>query len=237
MADAPERAQTNHLLSAIPKDELARIRPFLKDMELKCREDIYQSDEPTDHVWFPTAGVVSLVAEFMEGEPVEIATIGPEGMVGIQVFLGNDQMPARAFVQVPGRAVCMKAEDFHRLVKECPRFERLLLRYTLALLNQISQAAACNRAHSVEERLARWLLMTQDRVNSPEFPLTQDFLAQMLGVRRPTVSIAAGMLSKAGLIHYVRGRITILDRVGLEKASCECYRVIADEFRRLVGAV
>jgi CRP-like cAMP-binding protein len=122
-------------------------------------------------------------------------------------------------------------------VKENSGFERLLLRYTLALMNQISQAAACNRAHSVEERLARWLLMTQDRVQSSEFPLTQEFLGQMLGVRRPTVSIAAGMLSKAGLIHYVRGRITILDRPGLEKASCECYRVIADEFRRLVGAV
>ncbi|MGN6848454.1 MAG: Crp/Fnr family transcriptional regulator [Sphingomicrobium sp.] len=237
MADAPERAQTNHLLAAIPKDELARIRPLLKDIELKFREDLYQSDEPTDHVWFPTLGVVSMVTEFMEGEPVEVATIGPEGMVGIQQFLGNDRMPIRAFIQVPGRALCMKADDFHTVVKENPGFERLLLRYTLALMNQISQAAACNRAHSVEERLARWLLMTQDRVHSPEFPLTQEFLGQMLGVRRPTVSIAAGMLSKAGLIHYVRGRITILDRAGLEKASCECYRVIADEFRRLVGAV
>lgn len=237
MADAPERPLTNHLLAAIPSDEFARIRPLLKDMELRFREDIYQSAEPTNHVWFPTVGVVSLVTEFMEGEPVEIATIGPEGMVGIQIFLGNDQMPARAFVQVPGRALCMKADDFHRMVKENPGFERLLLRYTLALMNQISQAAACNRAHGVEERLARWLLMTQDRVHSPEFPLTQEFLAQMLGVRRPTVSIAAGMLSKAGLIHYVRGRITVLDRAGLEKASCECYRVISDEFQRLVGKV
>jgi CRP-like cAMP-binding protein len=112
MADAPGRAQTNHLLAAIPKDELARIRPLLKDIELKFREDLYQSDEPTDHVWFPTRGVVSLVAEFMEGEPVEIATIGTEGMVGIQQFLGNDRMPIRAFVQVPGRALCMKADEF-----------------------------------------------------------------------------------------------------------------------------
>jgi CRP-like cAMP-binding protein len=234
--DAPKVKPSNHLLGAIPKDELDRIRPHLEDVELKFREDIYQSGEPTDCVWFPHIGVISLVTEFMEGDPVEISTIGHEGMVGVQHLLGNHQMPLRAFVQVSGRAARMGAEDFKRAVAENPRFERLLLRYTLALLNQISQAAACNRTHSVEERLARWLLMTQDRVDSPEFPLTQEFLSQMLGVRRPTVSIAAGMLSKAGLIHYSRGQITILNRGELEQASCECYRVITSEFQRLVGS-
>lgn len=233
---APKTAPSNRLLAAVPKDEIERIRPFLEEVELRFREDLYQSCEPADHVWFPHIGVVSLVTEFVEGGPVEVSTIGCEGMVGIQQLLGDDQMPLRAFVQVAGRGVRMKADDFKRLVEENPGFERILLRYTLALFNQVSQAASCNRTHTVEERLARWLLMTHDRVEASEFPITQEFLAQMLGVRRPTVSIAAGMLSKAGLIHYVRGRMTILNRPGLEQASCECYRVIANEFRRLVGA-
>ena len=145
-------------------------------------------------------------------------------------------MASKAFIQIPGDGVRIKADAFRRMVKECPRFEALLLRYTLALMNQMAQNAACNRTHSVEERLARWLLMTQDRVHEATFPLTQEFIAQMLGVRRPTVSLAAGMLAKAGMISYVRGRMTILSRSGLEEASCECYRVIRGEFERLVGS-
>jgi CRP-like cAMP-binding protein len=156
-------------------------------------------------------------------------------MIGIPLVLGSDTWDNRAFVQVPGEALRMKASVFKRLLKRSPKLNALLLRYTLALLNQIAQSAACNRAHSVDERCARWLLMTHDRVKKDSFPLTQEFLAQMLGVHRPTVSIAARMLQKAGLIQYVRGTITITDRKALEVASCDCYRSINKEYERLLS--
>ena len=235
MADAPHVKPRNRLLGVLPQTEQARILPLIEDIPLEFRQDIYCDHVPTEHVWFPHEGVISIVAEFSEGQPVEVATIGPEGMVGIQILLGADQVAGKAFVQVAGSAGRMRAEDFLKAVAECPHLDRLLRRYTLALFNQVAQAAGCNRAHSIEERLARWLLMTQDRVHSREFPLTQEFLAQMLGVRRPTVSLAAGILAKANLIHYVRGRITIVDRSGLEGVACECYKIITNEFERLVG--
>ena len=234
MADAPEITTRNRLLAALPASERARIQPLLTEVPLELRKDLYGPDEPTECVWFPYSGVVSLVTELTDGEPVEVATIGPEGMVGVQHLLGADRMSSRAFVQVVGRAGRMTAADFRRVVDESPELNRLLHRYVLALFAFVTQTAACNRMHTIEERLARWLLLTNDRVHSREFSLTQEFLAQMLGVRRPTVSLAAGMLSKAGLIHYVRGHITILDRAGLEGAACECYQVIASEFQRLV---
>ena len=162
-----------------------------------------------------------------EGLPVEIATVGPEGMVGLPVFLSDEQVAHRAFVQVPGEGARIAADAFRRLIPRCPVLNHLLLRYTLALLHQIGQNAACNRIHLVEERCARWLLMSHDRVQEDSFPLTQEFLAQMLGVRRPTVSIAGGMLARAGVVTYTRGQITILDRAGLEAAACECYRIIS----------
>jgi CRP-like cAMP-binding protein len=235
MPDSVQLSRSSRLLQALPEQDLAHVRPLLEDVTLAFREEIYRRDEPARHVWFPTAGVVSLVNELVDGQPVEVATIGPEGMVGIQLLLGSDRIGHRAFVQVPGAALRMTADDFRRTVSEVPAFELLLRRYTLALFNQIAQAAACNRIHNVEERLSRWLLMTHDRVGTANFPLTQEFIGQMLGVRRPTVSLAAGMLQHAGLIHYVRGRITILDRPGLEAASCECYGTIVAEFERLTG--
>ena len=235
MADAPETAVKNRLLAHIPASERERIQPLLEEVPLDFHEDLYQQNQPTECVWFPYSGVVSLVTELSDGEPVEVATIGPEGMVGVPQLLGADRMSSRAFVQVPGRAGRMSAADFRRVVAESPELNRLLHRYVLALFSFVTQTAACNRMHTIEERLARWLLMTNDRVHSREFSLTQEFLAQMLGVRRPTVSLAAGMLAKAGLIHYVRGHITILDRAGLEGAACECYQAIASEFQRLVG--
>ena len=235
MADAPEISVKNRLVATLPPSERDRIQPLLEEVALEFRQDLYEAGEPSECVWFPFSGVVSLVTEFADGEPVEIATIGPEGMVGIQQLLGADWVPSRAFVQVAGRGGRMKSGDFRQSIAENPEFSRLLHRYVLALFNTVAQTAACNRMHTIEERLARWLLMTNDRVHSHEFSLTQEFLAQMLGVRRPTVSLAAGMLAKAGLIHYVRGHITILDRAGLEAAACECYRVITNEFQRLVG--
>lgn len=235
MADAPEITVKNRLLAMLPAPDRARIEPMLTEVPLEFREDLYRPGQPTECVWFPYSGVVSLVTELTDGEPVEIATIGPEGMVGVQQLLGADRMSSRAFVQVAGAAGRMTAADFHRIVDESPELNRLLHRYVLALFSFVAQTAACNRMHTIEERLARWLLMTNDRVHSREFSLTHEFLAQMLGVRRPTVSLAAGMLAKAGLIHYVRGHITILDRIGLEDAACECYQTIASEFQRLVG--
>lgn len=234
MSKSQSNSIGNHILAALPDDETEILRPHLEAVPLPFRQDIYSQSVPIEHVYFVDCGVVSLTSPMQEGIPVEIATIGPEGMVGIPVFLGAGQTPHRAFVQVPGDGLRMSSGEFKRLIAECPTLTRLLLRYTLGLMNQMAQNAACNRAHSVDERCARWLLMTQDRVTSSSFPLTQEFLAQMLGVRRPTVSIAAGMLANAGLITYVRGQIKIIDRGGLEAAACECYGIITAEFKRLL---
>jgi CRP-like cAMP-binding protein len=231
----PQAAPMNRILAALPPEEMDRLEPHLETVDLPTRMVLYEPNSPVEHVYFPHRGVVSLLTLMPDGTAVEIATVGPEGMVGMPVLLGAEQMASKAFIQIPGDGVRIKADAFRRVVKECSRFEALLLRYTLALMNQMAQNGACNRTHSVEERLARWLLMTQDRVHEATFPLTQEFIAQMLGVRRPTVSLAAGMLAKAGMISYVRGRMTILNRAGLEEASCECYRVIRGEFERLVG--
>lgn len=232
----PKAPRTNRILAALPPEEVEILRPHLHEVPLAYRQDLYEAAAPVEHVYFPHSGVASLLSVTKGGASVEIATIGPEGMVGMAVFLGAERTPHKAFIQVPGQAARIEADAFRHVIGRCPALNRLLLRYALALMNQMAQNAACNRVHSVEERCARWLLMTQDRVHSPAFPLTQEFLGQMLGVRRPTVSMAVGMLSKAGLIAYLRGHVTVLDRPGLEAASCECYRVIADEFERLVGA-
>lgn len=226
----------NRLLGTLPPEEMEILRPHLTEVPLIFRERLYEAGEPIRHVWFPNSGVVSMVTELAEGDPVELATIGPEGMVGIALILGSERMENIAFNQIAGDALRMDAAQFRSSLERCPALHRLLLRYTAALMQQISQGAACNRMHTVEERCARWLLMTHDRVYKPNFLLTQEFLGQMLGVRRPTVSLAAGMLQKAGLIHYSRGEITICDREGLEAAACECYEVIRKEFERLVGA-
>lgn len=227
--------RANRILSALPPEEMELLLPRLEAVQLPFRRNIYEADRPVDHVYFLHRGVASMVTEMPGGLSVEIATVGPEGMVGIPILLGAERMTSKAFMQVPGEGVRMEADAFRNLIGRCPVLNRLLLRYTLALMTLLAQNAACNRAHAVEERCSRWLLLTQDRVRQASFPLTQEFLAQMLGVRRPTVSIAAGMLARAGLISYVRGVITILDRAGLEAATCDCYRIIAGEFEHLLG--
>jgi CRP-like cAMP-binding protein len=225
----------NRILAALPRSEMERLRPHLEEMEFPQYYTFYEKNLPISHVYFLERGVGSLISLMPDGMPVEVATVGPEGMIGVALLLGADQMPHRALMQIEGAGVRIKADVFKDLLAQSPTLQTLLMRYTLALLTLMAQNAACNRTHSVEERCARWLLLTHDRVYGETFPLTQDFLSQMLGVRRPTVSIAAGMLAKAGLINYVRGVITILDRRGLEEATCECYRVIRGEFDRLVG--
>ena len=225
----------NLLLALTPADEMERIRPHLDQVDLTFRQGIYASGEANDYAYFPHAGVFSMVSSQEEdGMLVEVATIGYEGMIGLPLLLGGGSTPGECFCQVPGQAGRIADEAFGQLIDTCPGFRRVLLRYTQALITQISQSAACNRMHPVEERCARWLLMSQDRVGASHFELTQEFMAQMLGVRRPTVSVAAGMLQKAGLITYSRGLLVITDRQGLEAASCSCYRIILDEFRRLI---
>ena len=227
----------NLLLTLVPPDELARIEPHLEQVDLEFRHSIYKDGQPNAFAYFPHAGVLSIVSPANDegGLIVEIATIGLEGMVGLPLLLGGENTPGECFAQVAGQAARIPATEFQELVDALPTFRRVLLRYTQALITQIAQGAACNRMHPIEERCARWLLMTQDRVGAAHYRLTQEFLAQMLGVRRPSVSVAAGILQKAGLITYSRGLIVVSDRKGLEAASCSCYRVITDEFRRLVG--
>ena len=233
-----QRFQTpgeNRLLAALPKKEGARLRPLLEQVSFGLKEVVYEADRPIAHVLFPLSGVFSLVIEMENGGgAVEVGTIGNEGLVGTPVFLGTEKSPMRAFCQVPGEGLRMTADDFRReAVGRAGPLQELVRLSTQALVTQISQTVACNHLHSIQERMCRWLLMTHDRVGVDEFLLTQEFLAQMLGVRRPSVSVVAGLLQNAKLIQYVRGRMTIRNREGLEKEACECYEVVRREFDRL----
>ncbi len=225
----------NRLLDSLPRADIERLRPHLEAVSVEISHVVYEPDGPIRHVYFPTSCVISLVTYLEGGTSLEMATIGLEGMVGLPIFLGSDTMPSRAFGQVPGEALRIETDAFRAEIERNGPLVRVLNRYTQALFNQVAQTTACNRVHPVGRRCARWLLQAHDRVGSDQFLLTQEFLAQMLGVRRSGVSAAAGMLQKAGLIRYARGRITVLDRPGLESASCECYRVIKREFDRLLG--
>jgi CRP-like cAMP-binding protein len=226
----------NLLLSLLTPKELKRVRSHSEEVVLTFSEPLHNQNSPIEYAYFPHSGVCSLTrSPFSKGGlSVELATIGNEGMVGLPLALGDDRMPFKCFCQVTGQAARIEAAAFKELIETCPSLLRVLLRYAQALLSQIAQSAACNRMHPIEERCARWLLMTQDRVGADHFALTQEFLAQMLGVRRPSVSVAASMLQRAGLIQYSRGLVVITDRAGLEAATCDCYRVINDEFERLL---
>jgi CRP-like cAMP-binding protein len=224
----------NLLLAALPRDEYDRMRLHVEKVSLPLRDILYEANEPIGHVFFPLNGVVSLVI-MDSGFTLEVGIIGNEGLVGTPVFLGSERSPTRAIAQIPGEALRMEAKVFQKEMKRGGPLHGLVQRYTQSMINQISQSIVCNRRHSVEKRMRRWLLMSHDRVGADEFPLTHEFLAQMLGVRRPTVTAVARTLQKAGLIDYHRGRITVLDRKGLEAASCECYEVVAKELNRLLG--
>jgi CRP-like cAMP-binding protein len=227
-------AGENRLLVALPKDEYARLLPHMEKVPLLLRDILYEANGPIAHVFFPLAGVVSLV--IMDNDcTLEVGIIGNEGMVGTPVFLGAERSPTMAIVQIPGEALRMEVKFFQKEMRRDGPLYGLVQRYTQAMINHISQSIICNRRHSVKKRMCRWLLMSHNRVGADEFLLTHEFLAQMLGVRRPTVTAMAGTLQKAGLISYHRGRITILDRKGMEAAACECYEVIAKELDRLLG--
>jgi CRP-like cAMP-binding protein len=191
-------------------------------------------NEEIENAYFVTNGVVSMVNEPDNGDIVEFATIGNEGMVGFPIVLGTPSIPSRVIVQVAGSGLHIATSDLLACLRETPTLHRLLMRYVMAVLNQIAQSTSCNRLHQVQERCARWLLHTHDRVESDGFMLTHEFLSQMLGVHRPTVTIAARMLQQAGLIRYSRGKVEVIDRPGLEAASCNCYRLIVDQYERLL---
>ncbi|HEV8585149.1 MAG TPA: Crp/Fnr family transcriptional regulator [Methylomirabilota bacterium] len=229
------RTHSNRLIAALPAAHRKRLLKALEPVSLTLRQPLYEAGDPIKFVYFPLSGVHSIVSTVADSGIVEVATVGNEGMVGIPVFLGGRSTPDEAFCHVPGSALRMRAPRFREQVRRSRALRAVMLRYTQAFIHQIEQHAACNRLHSVAERCASWLLMTHDRVSADEFPLTQESLAQMLGVRRATVTTAAGMLQRAGLIRYTRGRIAIVDRKKLKRASCVCYRIIRQEYRRLLG--
>jgi CRP-like cAMP-binding protein len=225
----------NRLLDALPGEELERLRPDLEPVSLGIKDVLIEADGPIGHVWFPVDSVCSVVATMTDGQQVEVGTIGNEGMVGLPVFLGRNSVPLSTFCQVPGEAVRMRSEALRTEVKLGDKLHDLLQRFTEATFIFASQSSACNRLHSVEQRASRWLLHTHDRLDSDEFLLTQEFLAQMLGVRRASVSKVASELQREGLVSYSRGKVTVTDRTGLESKSCECYAIIREEFDRLPG--
>ena len=225
----------NLLLAALIPEEYKRLLPYLEPVSLNFKQVLYAPNEVIEYVYFVNHGVVSLVNIMQNGDTVEVATVGNEGMVGLPVFLKAKTIPGEAFTQVAGDALRMRADVFQREVTPSSPLYNRLQRYTQALFNQIAQSAACNRVHSIEERFCRWMLMIQDRVETNQFPLTQEFLSQMLGVRRASVSVVAAIIQKAGLISYKRGKMTILDREGMEDVTCECYAMIKGEFKRLLG--
>ncbi len=224
MVPSPEMVK-NRLLAALPAEELEQILPMLEVTHLKLKEFLHKQGEPVEHVYFPGGGFASVVTVLESGEMVEVATIGREGAVGVTAVLEDQPVPFASMVQGEiGTCYRMQSDAFRRQMDLRRGFYHLLTRYSQALVGFVMQSTGCNAVHRVEQRLARWLLMAQDRMESTEFPMTQEFMAMMLGVTRPTVTLVAGTLQKAGLITYHRGRITIVDREKLEAASCECYR-------------
>jgi CRP-like cAMP-binding protein len=225
----------NRLLGLLPPRDYARLRPHLRRIPLEYRQSLYRAHKPIGFVYFIETGVGSLVNTMANGDAAEVGTIGNEGVVGLPLVLGDDRAPTGVYVQVPGAGLRMKASVFSREMARSASMRTVMLHYAHAFFNQVAQSAACNQFHSLQQRCCRWLLMTRDRMQSDEFLLTQEFLAMMLGVQRTGVTAAAGALQRAGLIHYRRGNVTIIDRRGLLERSCECYGISKKEFDRLLG--
>jgi CRP-like cAMP-binding protein len=232
----PDRdRRTNRLLSLLSDDDYERLRPHLSPVVFEYRKSLYDPWRPIDHVYFPIDGVASLVLTTADGASAEVGTIGNEGMVGVPICLGDYQAPSSVYVQVPGTALELDARIFRGELDHSPTLNLVMLRYAHAFFNQVAQSAACAHLHKVEQRCCRWLLMTRDRMPSGDFLLTHEFLGMMLGVRRTTVTDVMGTLQKAGLIHYRRGHVTMLDHEALERRACECYDISKLEFERLLG--
>jgi CRP-like cAMP-binding protein len=233
-ATNPHQPPGNQLLAALPRKDLARLRPQLETVTLGLKERIYEPHRPIPYIYFPNTGVTSILTIMKDGKATEVGMVGKEGMLGLPVFLGTDRSSGQSFSQVPGESLRLAADAFRAALRRSRALVDLLHRYTQALFTQVSQSAACNSLHPIEKRCARWLLMTHERVEIDEFVLTQELLAMMLGVRRASVAAVAGKLQDAGLIRYRRGRLRVLDRRGLEAASCECYGLIRSEYERLL---
>lgn len=226
----------NRLLSALPRDELERLRPHLERVRLAKGRVIYEVGGRVRHAYFLTSGMVSLLSSTREGSTIEVATVGSEGLAGLPAVLRVERSPYRVMVQIGGQAARASAGAICEAFDRSPALRELLLRYSHALLTQVSQSAVCNRFHTTGQRLARWLLVTRDRVGSDSFELTQEFLSHVLGTPRTSVTAAAFSLQAAGLIRYSRGRIMLTDPPGLESASCECYLVVKDGIDRFLAA-
>jgi CRP-like cAMP-binding protein len=227
----------NTLLAALQHEEYEQLLPALEPVTLSLGEIVYEPGGQLNYLYFPTTSIVSLVYTIEEGATVEMGLVGKDGVVGIALFMGGETTPNQGIVQIAGRAYRLPVKTLKAEFKRGGALQRLLLRYTQALITQMSQTAVCNRLHPVEQRLCRWLLMVHDRVPSDEWLMTQGFIANMLGGRRESVTVAACHLQDLRLIHYSRGHIKILDRCGLEAAVCECYRVVKTESDRLLGGV
>lgn len=224
---------SNRLLAALSRPERARLASKSEELELDIKQIIYEPGQQIDHVYFPLDGMFCLLTVLSGGSRIEVATVGNEGMLGLGALLGFDTYLWQAMSQIPGHSLRVQGRAFKAELDRRGNLHRMVQRYTRVLLMKVSQSAACNRVHSTEQRLCKWLLMTHDRAAADEFPLTHEFISQMLGVRRAGVTEIAGSLQRAGLISYRRGTLTILDRPGLEAASCECYARVRKEFARI----
>lgn len=224
----------NRLLNALSGEQMEALRPLLEPVALIKDQILVHPDEPASHVWFPDRGVISILSLAEDGASIEVAIIGRDGMTGAPIVLGGETMIFTALVQVPGDGQRIQASSFRRFIRQHPAVERVFLRSVLGTMTMMGQNAACSQMHGVDARCARWLLLTHDDVDNDVFLLTQEYLATMLGVTRPSVSAAASALQQAGLIRYSRGLITVIDRAGLERAACGCYGLIRRELDRLL---
>lgn len=224
----------NHLLNALPEEDYIRIQGMLEYIPMPLGQALYESGGHLKHVYFPTTAIVSLLYVLESGASAEIAVVGNEGILGISLFMGGETTPSRAVVQSAGSGYRMRASLLKQEFNRAGVMMQLLLRYTQALITQMSQTAVCNRHHSIEQQLCRWLLLSLDRLSTNDLTMTQELIANMLGVRREGVTEAAGKLQRAGLIEYARGHIRVLDRARLEENVCECYQVVKTEFDRLL---
>jgi CRP-like cAMP-binding protein len=234
-AHNPNDALKNYLLAALPVDDFKRIQSKLEPAFYKLGEVLYESGDKMDYVYFPTTAIISMLFIMENGATAEIGIVGNDGVLGMALFLGGDTTTSRAIIQSAGKAFIMNANDLRAEFVRGGKFQELLLRYTQALMTQISQTAVCNRLHSIEQQLCRWLLLSHDRLDSDELVMTHDLISNMLGVRREGVTLAAKKLAVKKLITNNRGTITVIDRQGLEEAVCECYAVVNEEYNRLLG--
>jgi CRP-like cAMP-binding protein len=225
---------SNHLLAALPATDWERWQPKLELIDLKLGQVLYESGGKMQYVYFPVDAIVSLLFVLENGSSAEIAVVGNEGIVGVSIFMGGETTPSRAVVQSAGKCIRLHADTLKNEFKTSMPVMHLLLRYTQALITQMTQTAVCNRHHSLDQQLCRWLLLSMDRLTGNHMVMTQELIANMLGVRREGVTAAAGSLQKAGLIRYTRGKIEVLNRDKLEARSCECYGVVKKEYDRLL---